>query len=72
MRMIQDVIVTILITMLMKWARFSCLWRWYDDGAPECYDAGDNSGGIDIMDVEYVKHDDNCGYAYGPLHAYDS
>ncbi len=42
------------------------MWRRYDDGALGCYDVGDNNGGIGIMDVECVKHDDDYGYAYGP------
>jgi hypothetical protein len=42
------------------------LWHRNDDGASICSDAGDGNGGIDIMDAECVKHDDGCGYAYGP------
>ena len=71
MMMIQPMTVIMLITMLMMWARVLWWWRWYGDDVPGCYDVGDTSGGVDIMEVEYGKDDDDCGYVCGPLHAYD-
>ena len=48
------------------------MWRRCDDGAPRYYDVGASNGGSVIMEVECLKHDDDCGYAYGPRQCYDS